>query len=218
MKMENMKKSYDEITSTNKLLLLSVVFLSIAVSLLVMYQATRHTRIVMVPPYIDKRLEVSWNSANQAYYKSMGLQIANMIGNVTPQTIRFVTDSLALYMSKDVYAQVKPQLSTYAEDESFKRGTTFSYFTPQSVRYEDKVDKVFVTGHLVTTPMVVNPGQNRAVSKIVTYEMAFIMNNGRPIVTAFDSYEGNRIHSQEWLRKNEKVLEAKNKAEEGAKN
>lgn len=211
MKLFDFSKSYEEMGQTNKLLVIILLLMAVALTVQSYLLATRHERIILMPPYLDKKMEVAWNSANQAYYEAFAYQVATLIGNVTPQNLKFVTDYLGLVMSAEVYSRVKPQLQAYGSDESFKRGTVFSYFTPTAVRFEDKVNKVFVSGFLNTTPMAMStaPGSNKIVAKAVTYEMAFKMYNGRPLIVGFDSYEGNKPHTQEWLKQNQRAEEAR---------
>lgn len=210
MKLSNFSKSYDALGESNRMLLVIAVSLSVALACLSVVLLNRHERVVLVPSYIDQKMEVSWNSANQAYYKSLGVNVAMLIGNVTPGTLKFTTDYLGMVMSADIYAKVKPQLTAYGGEDSFKRGTVFTYFTVQTVFFEDKVNKVFVTGFLNTSPMEVasETGASRIAVKQVTYEMQFKMANGRPLIVGFDSYEGNKPKTQEWLKRNHKRLEA----------
>lgn len=211
MRLLDFSKSYEEMGQTNKMLVFILVFMAIAMAVQSFILATRHERIVLVPPYLDKRMEISWNSANKNYYEAVAGQVATMIGNVTPQNLKFVTDHLALVMSPKVYAVVKPQLQAYGDNESFKRGTVFSYFTITAIRFEDKVNKVFVSGFLNTTPMAMStaPGSNKIEAQPVTYEMAFQMNNGRPVIVAFDSYPGHKPKTQDWLRQNQRAEDAR---------
>ena len=194
---------------SNKMLLGVVIILALVVLLQTFMMTTRHERIVLVPPYIDKRMEVAWDKSNRHYYEAFAVQIATLVGNISPQNLNFVVDYLGILMSKTVYMQVKPQLLAYGEDPGFKRGTVFTYFTPNAVRFEDQVNKFFVSGFMHTAPMQVStmPGANRIQSKAVTYEMQFNMHNGRPVVISFESYEGNKPRTQEWHKNNDRHQE-----------
>lgn len=218
MKLGIFSRSYEEMGQSNKMLLFAVLALSIAVLMLAWKTLGSHDRIVLTPPYIDGKMEIAWNSANQNYFKGLSFSIATNVGNITPDTSTFVLDNLALLMSKDVYSRVKPQILAYINDEAFKRGTVFSYFSPTRVYYEDKVDKVFVTGILTTEAMSVSSESSgrRMTTKAVTYEMKWAMNNGRPVMTEFNSYEGKTPRTSDWLRKNEKRLEEEAKKVESA--
>lgn len=209
MKFDVFNKSFEEMGQSNKLLLAIVLVLAMAVLLQGFMMLTRRETVVLVPPYIDKRMEVAWNKSNRAYYEAFAVQIATMVGNISPQNLDFVVDYLGIVMSSQVYMQVKPQLLAYGEDPGFKRGTVFTYFTPTAVRFEDQVNKFFVSGFLNSAPMQVStmPGANRMDSKAITYEMQFNMHNGRPVVIAFQSYEGHKPRTQEWQKNNERRQE-----------
>lgn len=218
MKLQDISRSYEALGQSNRMLMVTALCLAISLVCMSFILLTRHERVVLVPSYIDQRMEVSWNSANQAYYKSFAVQVAMLIGNVTPGTLKFTTDYLGMVMSAEVYSKVKPQLTAYGKDESFLRGTVFSYFTVQALHFEDKVNKVFVTGFLNSSPMQIatGPGASRIETKQVTYEMQFKMSNGRPLIVAFDSYPGNQPRTQEWLKRNQRMLEKQAEQKESA--
>lgn len=216
MKWNVFSQNLSESHQWSRMLLVANVALALSVAYLAHKVNSMHERLVLTPTHLDKRMEIGWQSASLSYYKTFAFTVANAIGSIGPDNKDFVLAQLASLMSKTVYAQVKPQLLAYVDSPAFKRGATFTYFTLERLAHETGTEKIFASGYLRTSPMELpRDGAARAQdSKAVTYEMQFQMNDGRPVIVAFDSYEGLRPHDEAWKRQNAKRLEREAEAAE----
>ncbi|MGI9304176.1 MAG: TraE/TraK family type IV conjugative transfer system protein [Gammaproteobacteria bacterium] len=143
---------------------------------------TRET-VVLVPPTLNERAQVSFSSASPSYTKSWGFYVTSLVGNVSPGNIDFVVESLGEILSPEVYHDVKAALARQIQE--IKEESTTVTFSPQQIVYEDETKKVFVYGRI----RVAGPGSKpRDIMR--TYEYILDMRFGRPWVTHFDVYEG----------------------------
>jgi conjugal transfer pilus assembly protein TraE len=166
---------------------------------LVLQILTMHERIVLVPPVLEHKADVSWNSANEEYYKSVGLYFAVLIGNITPSNVNFVSKTLASLLDPEIYEQVKVKLKSYSEDLGMNSSNVVNFFSPKNVVFEKDTNKVFVNGTLTTTSSGGNPHFRE-----VVYELSIEIRNGLPIITSLDSYEGTEGHTLEWIKSHPK--------------
>lgn len=143
-------------------------------------------RIVLVPPMLDAKAEVAWNSANREYIKGFGMYIATLVGNIQPKSSTVVLDAVSAFMDPIIYTEFRRQLLTLIEDPVFKASGSVITFQPNSIQYEPETNRVFVGGTLITAT-----SGSQKYQKQVTYEMGITIREGRPWVSHFLSYEGN---------------------------
>lgn len=203
MKMSFMNTTWEKAREFGRNLAVSNVFLSAALLISVYTQSTNHERIVLTPPHVTERMSVGWNSADAEYLKSFGMYFALLTANVTPRNIDFVVNSLTTLVSPRIYPDVRKKLKTLAEDPLFKSQGGSVQFDITNVTYEPDTGKVFVTGEL-TQRSVLRRGEREP----WVYEMKVSMVDGRPLVEALDSYQGNEPHTLKWFERHPSKTEA----------
>jgi len=187
----------------NTILLFTTIILSVCLAICVSMNVSDHERIVLVPPHMDQKMEVSWRHANAAYYKAWGLYATTLVGNVTPKTVDFVADALGFLLHPSIYPRIRAQVKGLAEDPVFQRANAINYFAPHEVTYEvdaDRRQKVFVTGQLITSNFEATTAVSgaRSDTKWVVYEMTFEQTDGRPVIVELTSYPGRQPHTMKW--------------------
>jgi conjugal transfer pilus assembly protein TraE len=195
MLIDKFKRKAKEATTVNAVLLTvalastaSTVFLSAKI-------ASQHERIVLTPPHVHERMEVAWNSASAEYYKSFGLYVAGLVGNITPKNVDFITDVLSGFLHSSIYADVRTKLKAMSEDPVFRDSGAYSYFMPEQIIYEPDTSKVFVVGNVMLGTAARQPRP-----EAIVYELMIRMENGRPIVYGLQSYPGNEPRTVEWKK------------------
>lgn len=204
MKMSSLGKTWDLAVRNNTILLITNVILTVLLAFSVGVALSNRERVVLVPPHLDKKVEVAWHNASGEYLKSFGLYVVTLIGNVTPKNVVLVADSMGAFLDPAIYPQIRAQIKSLSEDPVFQKANAINYFAPEQAIYEvdsNKKQKVFIVGQLVTSSFENTPGsQNaRADFKWVTYEMGVVMRDGRPVITEFTSYPGNVPHTAKWF-------------------
>lgn len=152
-----------------------------------------HERIVLVPPNLDQKAEIAWNSANKEYLKSFALYMAILVGNIQPKSSAVVLESVSAFMDPIIYTEFRRQLMAIIEDPMFKASGSVISFLPGSIHYEHETSRVFVPGTIITSS-----SGSQKYSKQVTYEIGVRIRQGRPWVTHFTSYEGTIPRTVTW--------------------
>lgn len=217
MKLPKMSANWSIAALNNRGLLVSNIALAFTVVILGVLAFNQRERVVLVPPHLDQRVEVSWNAATANYYKGWGMYVATLMGNLTPKNVKFTADVLGPMFTPEVYAPIRSKMLALLDDPNFARANAFNFFTPQQNIYEPELNRVFVTGFLVTSAYNYVTSGSAADTKPVVYEMDFRMQLGLPIITRFDSYEGSQPHTQLWLSKNPNWRETEQKRKEEIK-
>lgn len=174
-------------------MLCSNVILAVGVVYALVELGNQHDRVVLVPPSLDKKAVIAWESANKEYLKSFGLYMATLVGNIQPKSSTVVLDSVSAFMDPLIYTDFRKQLVMIIEDPTFKASGSVISFLPQSIQYEVETSRVFVTGSIITS----TAGSTKY-QKNVVYEIGTRIREGRPWVTHFTSYEGAQIRSVNW--------------------
>jgi conjugal transfer pilus assembly protein TraE len=137
--------------------------------------------VVLVPPNLDKEIEITRNTASSELKESWGLYLAELLGNVTPTNADFIGKAITPLLSAELYRSVMDALSEQVNALKIDRVATS--FKPRQVAYEQETGKVFVTGELTTQ------GPNaRAETKNRTYEFLLAIHNYRPRLDSIDVY------------------------------
>jgi conjugal transfer pilus assembly protein TraE len=155
-------------------------------------------RIVLVPPHLNERAEVGWNSATESYYKSFGLFFAILVGNITPSNVDFVIDILSTYLDPEIYTQVRPKLIALSQDAIFRESGGASVFSPGHITYEPETSKVFVQGVMTMTSYA----KSQPEIKNIIYEIAIHIKDGLPKISYLNSYEGAQPRTLKWMAAN----------------
>ncbi len=204
MKLSFLGKTWNAALRNSTYMLVSNVILVVLLFISVTRNFDNHERVVLLPPHLDKKVEIAWENASGEYLESWGLYVATLIGNITPKNVKLVADSLGAFVDASIYPKVRTDVLSLAEDPVFQKANAINYFAPDRVIFEvdaEKNKKVFVIGQLITSsfePSAVQSG-NRSENRWVTYEMTLEMRSSRPWITAFTSYKGNQPHTMKWL-------------------
>lgn len=156
-----------------------------------------HERLVIIPPHLDKKAEIAWESANSSYIKSFGFYVANMIGNLQPETAGIILDAVSVFMEPRIYSDFRRQAFDIINDPIFKQTKSSTFFQPASIIFERSTSKVFVIGDLQTKTI------NSTLNKSVVYELGIVIREGRPWISHFTSYEGKEPRTTLWYLKKE---------------
>lgn len=201
MRLKMLGTTIDLALKNNTYLLFSNVILAGLLAASVTANLSSHERVTLVPPQLDKQAEISWNSADANYMKAFGLYVASMVGNITPKNVKLTADAIGAHLDAEIYAPVRSQILSLANDETFQRSNAMNYFAPSSVTYEvdeQKRNKVFVVGTLTTVGFNQNDN-TRPDGNPVVYEIGVKIQAGRPIITSFTSYQGKQPHTAKWV-------------------
>lgn len=167
---------------------------------------TTHERIVVVPPGVNQTTSVGWADADATYYKSFGMFVATLIGNITPANVDFVSKSLSGYMDSAVYSDVRKKMIALAGSREFRESAGATKFVPTAIAYEPDTHKVFVAGQMA----VMNAQSSVQTSEDLTYEMTIRIREGQPVITAISSYSGLDPHDNGWIKRQAEAAAEKN--------
>lgn len=200
MKLTTMFRSWELSNRFAIGLLAANVLMAFAVLSLTTLAFANRERVILVPPHLDKKIEMTMKSASSDYFKSIALYVATLIGNITPHNVEFVAEVLSTYLESDLYAVVRTKLLATAKDPIFQSSGGSSWFTPTRIDWEKETAKVFVIGELYAS----SAAKAQAERKPVVYEMEITMDGGMPKVVSLDSYEDTSPHTLQWKARNEK--------------
>lgn len=203
MKLSTFNRTWLSTIKSNAFLLTSNLLLAAGVGVLIVDKVGEHERIVLTPPYIDKPMTVAWKSADGEYLKAFGLYFVTLTANVTPKNVRFVSDQLSSIVSASIYPAVQKKLLSLASDPAFLNTGASVRFEPSRVQFEPETSKVFVSGEMTT-----QSAASKAEVLVLTYELVVKMRDGRPVVDAIDSYDGDTARTRAWLQMHKAELDA----------
>ncbi|MEQ1529055.1 MAG: TraE/TraK family type IV conjugative transfer system protein [Methylococcales bacterium] len=142
---------------------------------------SKERSVVLVPPNLASEVEITRNSASGAFKESWGLYLAELLGNVTPDNSDFISKAISPLLATDIYQTVMAAMAEQIRAIKIDHVTTT--FKPKQVFFEDKSNKVFITGDLTAQgPNTRGETRNR------TYEFIMTLNNYRPKLEYIDVY------------------------------
>lgn len=200
MKLKIMSRTWELSAALALWLAISNVILALLLFVAVteMLSVKDKERIALVPPYLNEKMSVGWNSASENYYKSFGLYFATLVGNITPSNVDFVIDILSTFLAPEIYTSIKPKLIALSKDAVFRESGGTSAFHSSHIDYEPETSKVFVMGTMTTASYA----KTQPELKTVVYEMAIHIKDGLPNITYLDSYEGAQPRTLKWMAAN----------------
>ena len=183
MRLFDMRRNWSQAIrdSASKNVLIAILSLT---SLLAVFGWVQQDKtVVLVPPNLDERTEVSLRHASMGYKKAWALTVAQLTGNITPGNADLVLDSLGELFSPDAYRSMSLSLATQVNE--IKRDSLTVSFEPRQILYEPATDKVFVTGSFKS-----QGASGQPIQAIRTYEFIVDIHLGRPWISRFAPYEG----------------------------
>jgi len=192
MKFREFFSTWDGIVRENRFhrLVIGGLIISNVLAALAAFRTERS--VILVPPGLNKEVEVTRNRASAEFKQAWGLFLSELLGNITPGTVDFIRQTLAPMLASSIYQEVMEDLTRQVEE--IKRNQVSLSFQPAEVLYEEETDKVFVTGRLRAQ----GPG-SRPVDTIRTYEFIVDINDYRPLIRHIDGYPG-RPRTKEQLK------------------
>jgi len=197
VKWSKLNSTWQSAIANNRLLMISNIGLTGLVLVLGLKIAQTHERIIIVPPTVNDRYEIDWDGATSEYFKDIALWLTGTIGTINKNNADYVVTVVTRFMDPAISKSVSESLRAYASNPHVSLNSTMSWFEARNIVWEPPTNRVFVSGSLFSQST-----GNRSASKDVTYEYTMQMVGGKPLVTAFTSYEDSP-HTLTWQRKKE---------------
>lgn len=140
--------------------------------------------VVLVPPVLEGEVTIARAYASQEVEESWGLYVAELLGNVSPQTVDALTGVLEPLLAGGLRRTVMKAITEQTEE--IKRENVSMHFAPRQVTYDQATHTVFVTGqHKTESPAA------KAVTNERTYALRVEFRNYRPLLTHLEVYRGD---------------------------
>ena len=177
------------VSLANRLMIVLMVMLGLLI--FTTYGAvTKKTILTIVPPKLDKRVELAYNSADAEYHIRFALYASYLFGNVTPETINTSVKAMEYLFTPELFHSVNQELIAQA-DELSNAGNTISFFA-KNFQYEPQTNLTFITG----TQSIRSPsGATR--EKLITFEFSIEVQDHVPFIYHMSTYEGV-AHNKHW--------------------
>ncbi len=183
MDYKNFASTWLSLQASNRFLKFVCVFLMTLNLLTLIGWLKKDTSVILIPPSLSEKSEVSKNKASEGYKKAWGMYTATLIGNVTPENADFVLDSFSGMVTGEIRTLLTEQIAM--ELETLKQEKVSSTFEIVRVTYEPEPDKVFVTGR---NRMTGAGGKSTPTEQ--TFEFQIDVKQYSPIITQMASYPG----------------------------
>ncbi len=184
MDFKNFLESYRGMRRGLKFMEVTVLGLAAADVILAAALALRRDAVVLVPPHLAGEARIVSGRVTSGYARAWGLFLAELIGNISPDNLEFVSKSLGPIISPAVYRRITDLMNVQAQEimaDHISIG-----FEPRVVTFEESGSMVYVTGQTrISGP------SGPARSFLRTYEFSIAMDGFRPMLEWIDMYEGN---------------------------
>lgn len=195
MKFPWQRTTWENSIKSNVALSISNAVLALATFTAVIHSYGVKDTVVLVPPVVDEKMTVGWNSANEAYIKSFSIYATTLIANITQTNVNFVVDALSQFMDTGVYTETRQTILAAAQSRLFKEAAGASKYVAKDAFYEKDTNKVFVIGEMTILNAANNPTQHAMI-----YEITIKIVDRRPVIFALDSYDGSEMHTVQWVK------------------
>lgn len=179
------KKSFSSLQLENNFFRILTLGLLALVVILVIALLNKRTIVTIQPWTLARDAQVTETQASQSYMEAWGLALAQLIGNVTPGNVDFVSEQLKPLLAPKIYHETLDALQAGATQ--LKEDRVAVRFEPLRVTYEKTTGMVFVYGRSYMragTSMSKESKTNR------TYEFKLEINNYVPQINFLTTYEG----------------------------
>lgn len=182
MNLSNLKTSISFMYRENHWGRIIILFL-IAVNGMLGYKAYNHEPVINNIPYtLTGPAQIMKNQADESMHLAWSLYLAEVLGNVTPDTVDFVKTTVGPLLASEIRNEVLGLL-----DQQIARikvnGTSFS-FEPRDMKFDPNGTSYIVGRHNIHDRVGGTTRTNR------TYEFEWEFRNHQPVLRFMDSYVG----------------------------
>lgn len=214
MKLGSLNASWRLASLSNKVLLVTVAVQAVLNVMMFGAASANKERVVVAPPTLDQPYTIGWRSATPEYYKSMALYFTGLLGSIGPKNVDYVVKTLERFSAPEIADAFRKRMRALSADYNFKESNSATWFEGERLLWEEKSGKVFVVGMLRSA----DAARGRLESKPAVFEWKLEIHEGQPVITGFDSYEGNAPHTLAWLQDPKKAeADVKRHARDGAR-
>lgn len=167
----------------NRIWRIAIVVLAVSNLVLVGLVGQVERTVVLVPPVLEGEVTIARAYASQEVEEAWGLYVAELLGNVSPQTADVLTRVLDPLLAGGLRRAAAKAIAEQVAD--IKRENVSMRFSPRAVSYDSATRTVFVTGQHKTE----GPGAAPVVNDR-TYELRVEFRNYRPVITHLQAYRG----------------------------
>lgn len=183
MKMSTYLSSWDGAIKENRFHRLALLGAMLVILIQSIALWRQDSTIILVPPQMEERGQISGSSASEAVQVSWGMYIATLLGNVTPQSVEVLATNVGQHLSPRMYRPVLTQLQEQVKTIQEEQITVA--FVPTLARWESSLPGVVVSGEMITRG--IRGGEKRMQR---TYELKFVVQNYRVLLDDLRAYEG----------------------------
>ncbi len=140
---------WEKINLENRWLRYTVIILAsvIAIQSALIYSMVDNTKVVVLPPKVDKKFWVTNNGVSSSYLEQVGLFIADRVLTVSPRTIDYNYDLIVPYLTKNPSLLNKINEILLKQKDVVKRENIVQAFHPISTSVYP--DKILIDGILI---------------------------------------------------------------------
>lgn len=136
-------------------------------------------RVIIVPAYIKKSFWVEGESISKEYLEEMTMFFANLVLNVTPESIDYQSDVVLKYVSPEFHNIFYQRL--LEEGQRLKKESLSTSFRPQEIIADNTKGEVIITG--ILTQYV---GDKKAGQVKESYKATYVYSNGILMLNGFE--------------------------------
>ena len=184
MKLKNFLQTWEATKTANLVLMVAVLVMAGLNAYLVVSISRVKIQRELIPPMLDQPVKVGYARADEPYYKSWGLYVAELVGNLTPGNAEFVAKSLGRLFSSSDAAQVHSKV--LAQGRELQQNGVVMFFKANQITFEPSTGEVYVTGD----QREVSPNGTSVSASEMTYQMHIEMQAGQPVLTRLKTYTG----------------------------
>lgn len=188
-----MASDYSEMVATKYFKDIAITVLALGNLIQIVMLANQDTEVVVTPNQFYQELKIKGNKANEHYMTQHAWSVTALIGNVGPDNVGFVTQSVLKMFSPYLRRQLREALEEEATIIKVRKAK--QTFIIEDLMYDPPRNMVWIWG----TKTVTTKTGGKDVARW-TYEMRIEPWSGVPRITHFDAYKGApKIKDKEYV-------------------
>ena len=160
---------------------MALIICLVIILILLVAVLSKRTLVTITPYTLVQDSWISNSDGADSYREAWALFLAQELGNITPDTIDFVSKRIGPLLSPAIYHDFMAIIHSQAEHIKEDRITL--RFEARSVLYEPETNKTFVTGNLYTRSV-----SGKELRDFRTYEFEIGISNFAPVLLSMNTY------------------------------